>query len=90
MKREQMLLEFVGGPLDGHVQQLLATTEELIEVAAIPINHNIFLMLDGKPRGPAKPPQTMAIYELRHSPKTYYQFLQFRTPASLDADTWQV
>ncbi|MGE0758976.1 MAG: hypothetical protein AB7O38_18300 [Pirellulaceae bacterium] len=90
MRREKMVLEFIGGPLDGHCQPIVAADDELIVTAAIPVNENVFRMLDGKPRGPARPSKTFALYELRRSPGPRYLFLGFRTAADLNAESWCV
>jgi len=55
MEEESIQLEFVGGPFDGYVQAFMTATADLAKRVALPVNENVFLMLDGKSRGPAAP-----------------------------------
>jgi hypothetical protein len=87
----KICLTFHGGPLDGHAQTIDADDSELIDTAAIPINENVFRMLEGLPRGPARPSRTFAVYELRRDADgRSYQFLCFRRAADLNAESWCV
>jgi hypothetical protein len=89
--RKQISLTFHGGPLDGHTQTIDASDSELIDVAAIPINENVFRMLEGLPRGPAQPSRTFAVYELRRNgAERLYQFCCFRRASELNAESWCV
>jgi hypothetical protein len=90
MQRQHIVLEFIGGPLDGHCQPVVADHDELILTAAIPVNENVFRMLDGQPRGPARPSRTFALYELHKEHGYRYCFLGFRTAADLNAENWCV
>jgi hypothetical protein len=91
LRYQRICLTFHGGPLDGHTQTIDASADELIDTAAIPINENVFRMLDGQPRGPARPSRTFAVYELRRDAcGQSYHFLCFRRAADLNAESWCV
>jgi hypothetical protein len=91
MKQAQILVEFIGGPFDGHSQALSASSEELASTVALPVNDNVFRMLHGKLRGPARPSRTVALYELRRDEEAWkYYFLGSRMAAELNLENWQV
>jgi hypothetical protein len=57
-------VEFVGGPFDGHVYMASFPPEELANMTYLPVNHNMFLMLEGRTPGPKAPATSVAVYEL--------------------------
>ncbi len=60
-------VEFIGGPLDGHVQGLSVTSDELSVMVAIPVSPGRLAALSGRPAylsEPRQPPTTIALYEL--------------------------
>ena len=85
-----VLLEFVGGPFDGHHQTISVPAEELAQTVALPVNDNVFRMLEGKLRGPAQPSRTVALYELSHHAGWQYRFLGSRRAAEFNLESWQV
>ena len=90
MKDTSIHVEFIGGPFDGHSQSIAATWDELASTVALPVNENVFRMLAGKTRGPARPSKTVAIYELRNDGEWKYYFLGSRSAAELHLESWQV
>ena len=64
MIRREVKIEFIGGPFDGHTQSVFAPPASSKSTLALPVNENVFRMLDGKESGPASPSPTVALYEL--------------------------
>lgn len=88
---QPVLLEFMGGPFDGHRQAIAAKLDELVPTVALPVNDNVFRMLDGKLRGPAVPSPTVALYELRSEACGWrYHFLGTRRAADFNLESWCV
>lgn len=56
-------VEFVGGPLDGYPQGLRLSKNHRREVIAIPVNNNMYRMLEGMPRESKLPASSFAFYE---------------------------
>lgn len=74
-------LEFVGGPFDGYKHVVSYPPEDLAAMVALPVNMNIFLMLEGKRRGRKSPATSVAVYELQDRDGFWrYQYLG-ATPA---------
>lgn len=91
MMEETIELEFVGGPFDGYTQFFAAPLSDLARRVALPVNENVFLMLDGKSRGPAAPSRTVAIYDLQSDEGHYrYVFRNARLASELNLGSWQV
>ena len=91
MDEESIQLEFVGGPFDGYVQVFMTAASDLAKRVALPVNENVFLMLDGKSRGPAAPSRTVAIYDLQDKDgDVQYQFMGTRLAAELNLGSWCV
>lgn len=84
------LLEFVGGPFDGHHQSIAVLPDQLAQTVALPVNENVFRMLDGKLRGPAQPSRTVALYELHQGAPWQYRFLGSRMASEFNLESWQV
>lgn len=59
-----ILVEFIGGPFDGHRQALSLPADALAETVALPVSRNIFQLLAGLPNGPTAIATSVAIYEL--------------------------
>jgi len=57
-------VEFIGGPFDGHRQPISIPPTALASMAAFPISHNIFRLLNNEADVPDAPPSSLAIYEL--------------------------
>ena len=68
------LIEFIGGPFDGHRQTISIPAESLAETVALPVRRNIFQMLNGQTGAPDTPTTSIAIYELEviHGRRRYY------------------
>jgi hypothetical protein len=65
MYREAFEVKFVGGPLDGHVQQLQVPEDQLIDQATFPINRNLFRLMSRHPAGKPHPVTSIALYKLQ-------------------------
>lgn len=73
--KDSCAVRFVGGPLDGHVQNLNVADGELVEHATFPINRNLFRLIARKPAGRPHPVTSVACYELvREGGQVKYQF----------------
>jgi len=83
-------VEFIGGPFDGHRQVVAVPLEDLATPVALPINENVFRMLDGQGRGPAAPSQTVALYELRTDNGGRYFYLGSRPAVEFNLENWLV
>ncbi len=59
-----ILVEFIGGPFDGHRQMLSLPADSLAETVALPVSRNIFQMLAGHSHAVEAPVTSVAIYEL--------------------------
>jgi hypothetical protein len=57
------VIEFIGGPFDGHVQSVSLPPRELIDVVALPVNSNVLHMVNGEPVGEKSPASSIAVYE---------------------------
>lgn len=91
MVERSIQLEFVGGPFDGHTQAFSPPLNELGSTVALPVNENVFRMLDGRRRGPAVASRNVALYELYHRNGTWrYYFTGTRRAAELNLQTWRV
>lgn len=91
MDQTQSILEFVGGPLDGHRQPFSKSVEELADNVVIPINENVFRMLEGRPRGPAVPSERVAFYERRvKDGECRFVFLGECPSAAFTSENWSV
>ena len=64
MFQEAFEVRFVGGPLDGHVQQLQVPEDQLVQQATFPINRNLFRLMSRHPAGKAHPVTSIASYRL--------------------------
>jgi len=76
MYRESFEVKFVGGPLDGHVQQLQVPEDQLIEQATFPINRNLFRLMSRHPAGKAHPVTSIAAYKLQKEAGEYRYFFE--------------
>ena len=70
---DTLMVEFVGGPFDGHCE-LLHSTERTARLF-IPVSRAILKMLDGETANWEDTPTSMALYELEKTgPKYWYRF----------------
>jgi hypothetical protein len=53
------MIQFVGGPFDGHTQEFAFVPQEHV---ALPINDNVFKMLNGERREVLKRVERVALY----------------------------
>lgn len=65
MSFESQLVEFVGGPFDGHRLTLDASRRELIPLATFAVSTNVLRMLIGRLPGGIAPITSTAVYELQ-------------------------
>ncbi|MCA9266328.1 MAG: hypothetical protein R3E01_02440 [Pirellulaceae bacterium] len=74
-------VEFFGGPLDGHIHVVSLPTDELNDVAAIPVNQNVIEMLGGHRAQQKGPATSIAVY-VRQDDRAggQYHFLRSATP----------
>ena len=76
-------VEFFGGPLDGHVQMVSLPTDELNDVAAIPVNQDVIEVLSGRRSQPKGPATSIAIYVRQDDGVGgQYHYLRSSTPAN--------
>ena len=61
------MVEFVGGPLDGHEHPFSHSTEMLASLVDLPISSNLLRVLNGEDDCPIGPASSIAIYELDRS-----------------------
>lgn len=71
MYQESFEVKFVGGPLDGHVQQLHVPEDQLVEEATFPINRNLFRLMSRHPAGKPHPVTSIASYRLQRMDGEY-------------------
>ena len=78
------VFEFFGGPLDGHVQTVSLPSDELNDVAAIPVNQHMIEMLSGHRWQPKGPATSIAVY-LRQDDGAggQYHYLRSSKPAKI-------
>jgi hypothetical protein len=89
MTTKLISLEFIGGPLDGHVHLFSALPGDLAEMIALPINANVFRMLDGQQTGPAAPARTVAFYKLEcGETEGRYHFVGSCLATDLNLESW--
>ncbi|HVX64891.1 MAG TPA: hypothetical protein VHC19_30010 [Pirellulales bacterium] len=85
MPFEQQLVDFVGGPFDGHCLMLDASRRELIPLATFAVSANVLRMLIGKLPGGIAPITSTAVYELeRNGPLARYRFLRSEPAAKAE------
>jgi hypothetical protein len=90
MLRPEIRIEFVGGPFDGHEQTIFAPPKSRNSTLALPVNENVFLMLDGRKTGPARLSPTVALYELRGHEDRHYHYVGTRPAAEFGLHGWKV
>lgn len=61
---ESRVIEFVGGPLDGHEHPFSHSTEMLASLVDLPVSANLLRVLTGDEDCPIGPASSIAIYEL--------------------------
>lgn len=67
MSFEMQLVEFIGGPFDGHSLTIDASRRELIPLATFAVNRNVLRMLIGRTPGGVAPITSIALYRLERS-----------------------
>ena len=65
MPTHRKLIQFHGGPLDGHRQDISERNKALPKVLHLEISANVYRMLAERPPIPDAATSSMAIYELR-------------------------
>lgn len=93
MIRCEVRIEFIGGPFDGHSQTIFAPPANYRSTLALPVNENVFRMLDGKESGPASPSPTVALYELyelQDDGERQYRYVGTRPAAEFGLHDWKV
>ena len=86
MSIEFPLVEFMGGPFDGHRLRIAATRHELAAVATFSVNKNVLQLLAGAAPGPVAPVTSTAVYQLEWAAGTArYRFLKAGQPTSVSA-----
>lgn len=84
-------VEFVGGPFDGHRQTIRLPSEDRREVIAIPVNENVFRLLEGVRQGPKSLPSSIAVYELRkRKGSCRYHFTGAKSPNEFDVKNQRI
>ena len=93
MSRQEVRIEFIGGPFDGHTQTIFAPPASYNSTLALPVNENVFRMLEGKETGPACVSPTVALYELRDrydDGERQYRYVGTRPAAEFGLHDWRV
>ena len=93
MIRHEVRIEFIGGPFDGHTQAVYALPPSYRSTLALPVNENVFRMLEGKETGPACLSPTVALYELFDQPldgERQYRYVATRPAAEFGLQGWKV
>lgn len=75
---DSLMVEFVGGPFDGHCE-LLHPTERSARLF-IPVSRAILKMLDGETANWEDPPTSMALYELEKTGANYWYRFCYPAP----------
>lgn len=84
MSIEFQLVEFLGGPFDGHRLRIAAARDELAAVATFSVNKNVLQLLSGAAPGPIAPVTSTAVYQLEWTAGTArYRFLKAGQPSSV-------
>ncbi len=65
MPNHPKFIQFFGGPLDGHRQDLSARKKPLPTLLHLEISRNTYRLLGNQPLKPDAPTTSLAIYELR-------------------------
>src|SRR5262245_52209448 len=83
------MIEFVGGPFDGHRQNFAFPHEELSEVVMLPGNRNMLRMVQGMPVGPRTVASSVAVYELvERQTGPRYEYWLSASPGHLELEDW--
>lgn len=94
MIRQEVTIEFIGGPFDGHTQSVNALPANYRSTLALPVNENVFRMLEGKETGPARLSPTVALYELYDlqavEGERQYRYVGTRPAAEFGLQGWKV
>lgn len=95
MKQRTSLVEFVGGPYDGHCQELHSLQNDSSPIIAVPVCENVFRQLAGDPTGPGQRARIVALYQFhidaeREHENLRYQFIGFRWAGDLGLQNWIV
>ena len=93
MNRPEARIEFIGGPFDGHMQTIFAPPASYKSTLALPVNENVFRMLEGKDAGPARLSPTVALYELydlQEDGERQYRYIGTRPAAEFGLQGWRV
>ena len=86
MSIEFQIVEFLGGPFDGHRLRIAATRHELAAVATFSVNKNVLELLSGAAPGPVAPVTSTAIYQLEWTAgAARYRFLRSGQPNAVSA-----
>jgi hypothetical protein len=65
MPTHPKLIQFYGGPLDGHLQDITYRTKALPNLLHLEISTNTYRMLEKLPLTPDAATSSIAVYELR-------------------------
>jgi len=92
MQTQPQVIDFVGGPFDGHCELVEIDPASPSETLIVPVNENMLRMLHGLGRGPKQPVSSLAVYEAFDCGQacTTYRFLgAMRPPAENNrCDHW--
>jgi hypothetical protein len=84
MSAQRTVVEFLGGPLDGHQQLLAVPAAELNGVASFPINRNLFRLMGRRPGGKPHPVTSVALYRLEmQGERLVYRFQLAGSPVAV-------
>ena len=68
-------VEFVGGPLDGHVHGFTHSPEMLAWITGIPVSPGFVRSLGKRPRASKSTPTSIAVYQLQSDDELRYYHL---------------
>jgi hypothetical protein len=78
------VIEFVGGPFDGHLEMFPAAAEQLPQDLIWLVTGNVYRLLDGESAGPKQPVTSIALYERRYRRAAWrYEFTGVISPREL-------
>jgi hypothetical protein len=85
MAGERTLVQFIGGPYDGHVQTVRLPAASLAKVAALPVSGEILQMLGSGEAAPQATATREALYQLEMiDGRPRYRFIKSVAPVA----TW--
>lgn len=67
-------VEFVGGPLDGHMHPFTHSPDRLAWIAGIPVSPDLLRFMNGQGDSAESPPTSVAVYQLHRDGEQFRYF----------------